>query len=90
MTNDITEKVVGFNNSKRLKGLPEDVRNACEERRKARITALSQPTPRNKQRYKRLNKKVKREVKRWKKKVLNLEIEEMESAYAKNNSHELF
>ena len=72
-----------------MKGLPEDVRKACEERRKARLLMLSNSTTSNKAKYRKLNKTVKYEVKRWKKKLLDKDVEDMEAAYAKNNSHEL-
>ena len=39
--------------------------------------------------YRKLNKTVKYEVKRWKKKLLDKDVEDMEVAYAKNNTHEL-
>ena len=44
----------------------------------------------NKAKYRKLKKTVKYEVKRWKKKLLDKDMEDMEAAYAKNNSHELF
>lgn len=44
----------------------------------------------NKNNYAKLNKTVKYEVKKWKRKLLDREVKEMEIAHAKNNSHELF
>ena len=73
-----------------MKGLPENVVKACEERRKARIQNINNPNERNKEKYIELNKTVKREVKRWKKPLLTKDVEEMEKAYAKHNSHMLF
>ena len=51
---------------------------------------MNNPTAQNKNNYKKINKKVKYEVKRWKKILLDKEVEEMEIAHAKNDSHELF
>ena len=73
-----------------MKGLPEDVRRACEQRRKARTLMLNNPNTQNRKTYKAINKKVKYEVKQWKKKILDSEVKEMETAHAKNDSHELF
>ena len=89
-TNNITEEVVGRRRAKLVKGLPENVVKACEERRKARIQKINNPNERNKEKYNELNKTVKCEVKRWKKTLLTKDVEEMEKAYAKNNSHMLF
>ena len=89
-TNKITEDVVGHKKAKQVKGLPEDVRKACEEKRNTRLLMLSNSTTSNKAKYRKLNKTVKYEVKRWKKKLLDKDVEDMEGAYAKNNSHELF
>ena len=49
---------------------------------------LSNSTTSNKAKYRKLNKTVKYEVKRWKKILLDKDVEDMEAAYAKNNSHE--
>ena len=73
-----------------MKGLQENVVKACEERRKARIQKINNPDMRNKEKYNKLNKTVKREVKRWKKTLLTKDVKEMEKAYAKNNTHMLF
>ena len=89
-TNNITEEVVGFKRSNKVEGLPEDDCKTCEQRRKARILVMNNPSAHNKKSYKKLNKTVKYEVKNWKKKILDAEVEEMEIAHAKNNSHELF
>ena len=89
-TNKITEEVVGFTRTKQINNLPEDVRKMCAERRKARCVFMNNPTPNNKNNYRKLNKKVKYEVKKWKKILLDKEVEEMEIAHAKNDSHELF
>ena len=43
-TNKITEDVVGHKRAKHVKGLPEYVRKACEERRNARLLMLSNST----------------------------------------------
>ena len=51
---------------------------------------MNNPSPLNKSKYAKLNKTVKYEVKKWKKKLLETEVSEMEMAHAKNNSHELF
>ena len=51
---------------------------------------MNNPSPLNKSKYAKLNKTVKYEVKKWKKKLLEMEVAEMEMAHAKNNSHELF
>ena len=50
-TNKITEDVVGHKRAKQAKGLPEDVRKACEERRNARLLMLSNSTTSNKAKY---------------------------------------
>ena len=78
-TNKITEDVVGHKRAKQEKGLPEDVRKACEERRKARLLMLSNSTTSNKAKYRKLNQTVKYEVKRWKKKLLDKDVEDMEA-----------
>ncbi|XP_030834414.1 uncharacterized protein LOC115921254 [Strongylocentrotus purpuratus] len=51
---------------------------------------MNNPSAHNKKSYTKLNKAVKYEVKKWKKKILGTEVEEIELAQAKNNSHELF
>ena len=89
-TNKITEEVVGFTKAKQIKSLPEDVRKMCAERRKARCLFMNNPTAQNKNDYSKINKKVKYEVKRWKKILLDKEVAEMEIAHAKHDSHELF
>ncbi|XP_030840865.1 craniofacial development protein 2-like [Strongylocentrotus purpuratus] len=86
-TNNISEEIVGFKRSRQVKGLPEEVCKACEQRRKARILMMNNPSDCNKKSYTKLNKAVKYEVKKWKKKILDTEVEEMELAHAKNNSH---
>ena len=74
-----------------MKHLPEHVRDACELRRKARVTKLNSPhNNHNIMKYRRLNKKVKYEVKKWKRETLKKEVEKMEAAQAQNDSHELF
>ena len=81
---------MGIKRKKQVRGLPEDVRKACKERRKSRIFLMNNPSPLNKSKYAKLNKNVKYEVKKWKKKLLETEVSEIEMAHAKNNSHELF
>ena len=62
-----TKHVVGIRRGKLVKNLPEQVRDACELRRKARVTKLNSPhNNQNIMEYRRLNKKVKYEVKKWK------------------------
>ena len=51
---------------------------------------MNNPSPSNKSAYSKLNKSVKYQVKQWKRKLLEKEVVEMEDAFAKNNSHELF
>ena len=51
---------------------------------------MNNPTAHNKNQYAKLNKSVKYEVKKWKRTLLDREVEEMELEHAKNNSHELF
>ena len=89
-TNTMTEEAVGFKRPKAVMGLPEETRKACEQRRKARTLMLNNPSIKNKKLYKKLNKEVKFKVKKWKKKILDSEIIELEAAHAKNDSHELF
>ncbi|XP_030845227.1 uncharacterized protein LOC115925467 [Strongylocentrotus purpuratus] len=90
-TNEITKQVVGIRRGKQVKHLREHVRDACELRRKARVTKLNSPhNNHNIMKYRRLNKKVKYEVKKWKRETLKKEVEEMEAAQARNDSHELF
>ena len=90
-TNETTKQVVGIRRGKQVKHLPEHVRDACELRRKARVTKLNSPhNNHNIMKYRRLNKKVKYEVKKWKRETLKKEVEEMEAAQARNDSHELF
>ena len=89
-TNNISEEIVGFKRSRQVKGLPEEVCKACEQRRKPRILMMNNPSAHNKKSYTKLNKAVKYEVKKWKRKILDTEVEEMELAPAMNNSHELF
>ena len=90
ITNKHTEETVGVKRARQVKGLPEDVRNVCHLRRKARIAMMNDPSPCNKNNYAKLNKTVKFEVKKWKRRLLDKEVSEMEVAHAKNNSHELF
>ena len=89
-TNRITEEVVGIKRTRQVRPPPEDVRKACKVRRKSRLILMNNPSPLNKSKYAKLNKTVKYEVKKWKKKLLETEVSEMEMAHAKINSHELF
>ena len=89
-TNKATEETAGLKRPRQVRGLPEGVRKACQQRRKARILMMNKPTAQNKSAYSKLNKNVKYQVKQWKKKQLEAEVTEMELAHAKNNSHELF
>ena len=51
-TNKITyHEVVGIKKTKQVRGLPEDLRKACQKRRKARITLMNNPIPLNKRKY---------------------------------------
>ena len=89
-TNSITEATVGIKRARHVKGLLEVVRNACHQRRKARILMMNNPTALNKTNYSKLNKSVKYQVKLWKRRLLEKEVEDMEDAHVRNNSHELF
>ena len=90
MTNKITEEVVGFTKAKQIKSLPEHVRKMCAERKKAQCLFQNNPTAQNKNDCRKINQKVQYEVKRWKKRLLDKGVEEMEIAHAKHDSHELF
>ena len=83
ITNKYTEETVGLKKARLVKGLSEDVREACNQRRKARIVMMNDPTPSNKNKYAKLNKTVKFEVKKWKKSILDKEVSVMEAAHAK-------
>ena len=48
---------------KQIKSLPEDVRKMCAERRKAQCLFMNNPTAQNKNDYRKINNKVKYEVK---------------------------
>jgi thiamine pyrophosphokinase len=91
--NRITEETVGLKKARHIKGLPEEVMKACDQRRKARITMLNNPSESNRSTYSKLNKNVKWQVKQWKRKLLETEITEMEEDHAKitvtNSSKEL-
>ena len=66
---------MGLKKARLVKGLPEDVHEACNQRRKARIVIMmNDPTPCNKNKYAKLNKTVKFEVKKWKKSILDKEL----------------
>lgn len=89
-TNRITEEIVGLKKARHIKGLPEEVMKACDQRRKARISMFNNPSESNRSAYSKLNKNVKWQVKQWKRKLLETEITEMEEDHAKNDSHQLF
>ena len=66
-TNTITKNVVGYKRKRQVHGMPPETARLCEERRKARLNLIHHPTSSTLQaRYRSLNKKVKKAVKRLK------------------------
>jgi len=66
-TNKVTEEVIGRVKPKKVEGLLIEVETACKERRDARIAMLNDANETNRERYKVLNRKVKKAVQKHKK-----------------------
>ena len=90
-TNKVTSDIVGLKRSKGTEGLGKDTELLCKNRRKARLDFIKDPD--NvvvKERYRSLNKAVKREIKLFKKKKLDSKIQQMERDLCNNNSYNLY
>ena len=71
VTNNITKETVGFRRSKHVEGLSPEIELACDQRRRATVSLLENPSDlAKKQQYKTFNTAVKKAVKQQKNKVL--------------------
>ena len=78
ITNEITLQTAGTRKRKNVEGMPIEITVLCNDRRKARLAMLTDPSTENKDTYRKLNREVKNVVRRIKnlsleKKVLQLE-----------------
>ena len=82
---------MGFKRKRQVPGLPPEVETLCEKRRQSRLEMLNaQDDDDIVQKYRRLNKKVKKAVKAHKNKTLDDKVVQIETDFANNNSHNLF
>ena len=89
--NTITNESVGKRRRKLVDGMSAQTAALCEERRKARITMLADPSNVDAaSRYKTLNKEVKRAVKMTKIRKMEEKVKQIESDYRENKTHNLF
>ncbi len=90
-TNEVTHEIVGYRKRKQVEGMSKDLIDMCEERRIVRKEFLKKPTLNAvRERYRKLNKDVKRLVTSAKRQKLKKKIEKMEADFRANNSHNLF
>ena len=64
-TNEVTKEVAGYRRRKKVEDMSQELTELCEKRREARLELLQQPSSNTiKEKYKKLNKNVKKAVKR--------------------------
>jgi len=87
----VAEQEIGYQLHKQVPGLSTEVILMCERRRTAKMTMLSNMNNDEcKEIYRKLNKDVKKAVKKQKNDNLQCKIQEMEEDFKKNNSYKLF
>ena len=62
ITNEVTSQTVGTRKRKNVEGMPIETTVLCNDRRKARLTMLTDPLTENKDTYRKLNREVKNAV----------------------------
>ena len=91
ITNKVTEDTVGFQRNRQTAGLSPKVEEMCQQRRDLRKKMLANPSDVSLcESYRKANRDVKNEVRKFKQNKLKETINSLEDDYQKNNSHNLF
>ena len=90
ITNEVTFQTVGIRKRKNVEGMPIETTELCNDRRKARLAMLTDPSTENKESYRKLNREVKNAVRRIKNHSLEGKVLQLEEHFQRNESHHLF
>ena len=87
VTNKVTKEVVGYKKAKQLENMNMETAHLCEKRRAARIKLIQNPRSEiHQETYGKLNKEVKKAVKRIKTENLQKKVLSLEEDFKTNNS----
>lgn len=90
ITNEVTLQTVGIRKRKNVEGMPIETTELCNDRRKARLAMLTDPSTENKESFRKLNREVKNAVRRIKNYSLEGKVLQLEEHFQRNESHHLF